>query len=96
MLPPDSGEAPIPLLLPFNLLGAVGFDIELKKNIGVVEEEPWPNGQPRITNMTRLPSGHRCISIEEFDPEGWDATAEGKEFDAQFRAPGSEQEKKTS
>jgi len=42
--------------------------------------------------MTRLPSGHRCISIEEFDPEGRDATAEGREVDAQFRAPGSERE----
>ena len=92
----DSAEALIPLLSPSNLLEALGFDIRLKKNICVLEEEPWPNGQPRITNMTRLPSGHRCISIEEFDPEAWDATAEGKESDAQFRAPGSAQEKKTS
>ena len=74
----DSKEAPIPLLLPIDVLEALGFDIKLKKNICVLEEQPWPNGQPRITNMTRLPSGHRCISIEEFDPEGWDAMAEGK------------------
>ena len=86
----DSKEAPIPLLLPINLLEALGFDIKLKNNICVLEEQPWPDGQPRITSMTRLPSGHRCISIEEFDPAGWDALAEGKEFDAKFRAPGSE------
>ena len=88
-------EAPIPLLLPINLLEALGFDIKLKKNICVLEEQPWPNGQPRITNMTRLPSGHRCISIEEFDPEGWNATAEGTAFDAQFRALESVQEEST-
>ena len=46
-----------------------------------------------FTHMKRLPSKHRCISIEEFDPEGWDATAEGKEFDAQFRVCGLEKDK---
>ena len=28
----------------------------------------------------------------QFDPAGWDALAEGKEFDVKFRAPGSERE----
>lgn len=46
--------------------------------------------------MTRLPSGHRCISTVEFDPEGWDAIADGEEFEAKFRAVGSETEKETS
>ena len=60
----DSKDAPIPLLLPINLLEALGFDIKLKNNTCVLEEQPWPDGQPRVTSMTRLPSGHRCISIE--------------------------------
>ena len=29
----DPAEAPIPLPMPINLLEAVGFDIELKKNV---------------------------------------------------------------
>ena len=90
----DSAEAPIPLLLPINLLEALVVGIKLKKSICALQEQPWPNGQPRITDMTRLPSGHRCISIEQLDPEGWDATAEGAQFDAQFRAPRSVEERK--
>jgi len=75
-------------------LEALGFDIKLRKNICAPEEQPSPNCQPRITHMTSLSSGHKCISIEEVDPEGWDATAEGEEFDAQFRASRSAREKK--
>ena len=85
----DSDEAPIPFLLPISLLETMGFDIKLKHDFCVLEEEPWPNGQPRITHMNRLPSGLRRISIEGFDSEGWDAMAEGREFDPQFRVPGS-------
>ena len=70
------------------MLEALGFDIKLKDDICILEEQPWPDGQPRVTTMTRLPSKHRCISILEFDPDGWDASAEeGEEFDVKFRIP---------
>ena len=92
----DSAEAPIPLLLPINLLEAFGLDIKLKNMICVPEEEPRLDGQPLITDMSRLPSGHMCISIEEFDSEGWEATAGGSTCDAQFRAPRSAGDHNTS
>ena len=50
----DSEDAPIPFLLPIMLLEALGFDIKLKKNVCVLEEQPWPDGKPRVTKMTRV------------------------------------------
>ena len=59
----DSEEAPVPLLLPINLLEALGFDINLKNNLCTLEEYPWPDGTPRTAQMTTLPSRHRCLSV---------------------------------
>ena len=68
----DSEQEAIPLLLPINLMESLGFLIDLAGDVCTLQAEPLPDGTARTAPMTILPSGHRCISIVDFGPDGWE------------------------
>ena len=90
----DSEQEAIPLPLPINVMDTVGFNIDLASSVCTLQAERLPDGTARTAPMKILPSGHRCISIVELGPDGWEVPDD--EDGDRFRLPTSGTSSKAS
>ena len=65
----DTDECETPPLLPASYLESVGAVINF-------QTETYETACGRTSTMRRLPSGHRAISVMDFDPSGWNLPPE--------------------